>query len=337
MRIISKDRDSVRLQIQDPEDLWHLCNIIEEEDTVKASTERKIKIGNDENMHVVRKKMTLTLRVEKVELQDTSLKVLGIITQGPEDVPKEHHSFQLTTGDELTLNKTNWTSWQKTRLEESQHAQQNILIVLYDRESATFARLKTQGHEILGSINGQVQKKQLQQPTTHFWKELATTLQEYDKRYKPNTIIAASAPFWKEYLMAEAGTLAPKIIYASVSDTQETAIAELLRRPELKRALANDRQTKELAAMENTLALIAKDRCAYGIDEVDMKVHEGAISNLLVSANLIKKERREKTYARLEKILKACEQAKAHITIITTPDAQKQLDGLGGIAGQKRW
>jgi len=221
---------------------------------------------------------------------------------------------------------------------------ENILIVLFDREEALFARLEGQGTTIISRLQGDVAKKDVEGTGNgKFWNELIKELGMLHDRYHPKSIIAGSPAFWKDYLqkaLGESGkdALAKKVVYATVSDVNEQALGEVLKRPELKSALAMDRTAQENKAVEDILTAMAHDKSAYGIDEVKQKVSEGNIKLLLVSTNYLMQEREEgNRYRELESVMRDAETAKAEIMIISTAEASKQIDGIGGIAGIVRW
>lgn len=325
-----------------PEDLWLLSRLINPNDQVRGSTERKIKIGGEDarNQKVVRKKMTLTLKVEKAEYEHDSLRILGTILDGPDDIARgNHHSIIIQPGDDLKITKT-WLDWQRKKIEEAtKQTKENILVVLFDREDALFCSLTNTGHTILARIKGDVAKKGEDGiATKDFWKTINEELKTYDERYKAKNIIAGSPAFWKDYLTTVLDpSLQKKTIYASISDTNEQTLQELLRRPEVKQALHDDRSAQEDSYLQELLGAIAKDKAAYGEKEIEEKANEGNLKNLLVSDNFLMKSREDNTYEHVENIMKTAEQGKATIFIIASKEAMKQLDGLGGIAGLIRW
>ena len=92
MHILKHDRKQgfLHLKADAPEDLWLLSRLINPGDTVRGSTERKLKIGGEDarNQKIVRKKMTLTLTTEKAVYEHDALRLLGTITDGPDDVAR---------------------------------------------------------------------------------------------------------------------------------------------------------------------------------------------------------------------------------------------------------
>ena len=344
MRILKHDpkRGFMHLKAETAEDLWLLSRLLTQGDHAKGQTERKLKLGGEEdrNQKVTRKKMTLALAVEKTQYEHDTLRVSGTITDGPEEVALgEHHTISLAPGDDLKITKQ-WMDWQvKAVKEATTRSGENILIILFDREQALFALLSGKGARVISTMKGEVEKKdQDDQAKGDFWGDLAKQLAAYDKRYRPRSIIAGSPAFWKDYLKdAIADELKKKTIYATVSDTNEQALQEVLKRPELKQALEEDRNAQERKLLDELLAAIAKEQGAYGMDDVELRAQEGNLKRLLVSDNLLMRKREEGGHERIEEVMKAAERGKADITIVTNKETCKQLDGLGGIAGLRRW
>ncbi|MBD3209409.1 pelota family protein [Candidatus Woesearchaeota archaeon] len=344
MHILKQDRKQGFLHVKadTPEDLWLLSRLIKPGDTVRGSTERKLKIGSEDarNQKVVRKKMTLTLQAEKTSYEHETLRILGTITDGPDDVARgEHHSLSIQQGDDLKITKE-WMDWQLQKIEDAtKQARENIIAVLFDREEATFLRLTNHDHDVLAKTKGDVAKKNEKNTVqSDFWHAINQQLRDYDKRYEPRSIIAASPAFWKDYLKAALDeTVAKKTIYATVSDTNEQAINELLKRPELKQALQQDRSAQENHAIAELLHAISAGKAAYGVKEVERKANEGNLKALLVSDDHLMQEREHGNYDHTERIMHAAERGKADIMIVASKEASKQLDGLGGMAGLTRW
>ncbi|MFH1589788.1 MAG: mRNA surveillance protein pelota [archaeon] len=347
MKILKKDlkKQEVTLKIENLDDLWTLSQIIEPEDVVKGRTERKIKIGDssDRNMKVVRKTMFLSIKVEKIEVSSDSkiLKILGVITECPDEVAKgNHHSFNLEINSIFTIIKSNWLNFQLEKLKEATKATPlNILLVVFDREEAYFAKLKGQGYELLGKISGDVQKKEEKHfAKDDFYKEISIKIAEYDKTNNIKNIIIASPSFWKENLLkALPDNQRKKTTAASVSHSGERAITELLKRDELQKVLEQNRGVQELRLVDKLLENISKDTACYGLKETKECIKNGAVSELYVSYAFLQKAKEKNNYKELEKTMLECEQMKGKIHIIGSEEAKKSLDSLSGIAGILRW
>lgn len=347
MKIIKKDlkKQEVTLKPESLDDIWILSQIIEVGDIIKGKTERKIKIGEeaDRNAKVVRKQVFLAIKTEKTEVtQDSStLKALGLIVDGPDDVPRgEHHSFNLESNSVFTVKKNRWMNYQLEKLQEAaKGVQLNILMVVFDREEAYFAKLKGQGYEILGKIKGDVQKKEEKHVSKDdFYKEISKKIEEYDKKGDLNNIILASPGFWKENLMKILpDNIKKKAVPATVSQTSERAMTELLKRDELKKVLEQNRGVQELKLVDELLQSISKNNACYGLEETKEKVGVGAVKDLLISYSFLQKSKENNKYQELEQLMLNCEQMNGKIHIISSEEAEKGLDSLSGIAGILRW
>ena len=346
MKIIKQNlkHGEVRLQPQNIDDLWYLSNIIDPGDQIKGKTFRKIKPSKTERTKIIKKPVFISIKAEKIDFSKDILKVLGVITEAPDDVPKgSHHSFNIESNTIITIIKPVWLKFQIEKLKESTKTQiPKIIILVFDREEATFAITKRSGFDILSEIKGQVEKKAEEKKTkSTFYEELMKVLAEYYKRYNPTSIIVASPAFFKEDFVKTITDedIKKKIVLASCNSTGKPGVNEVLKRPEVKQALRQDRTAKELGLMEELSSEISKDGlAAYGIKEVKSASDAGAIKILLVSDNFIKKTREKNTYNDLEQIMKTADSLKAEIHILSTEnEAGKQLDGLGGVAALLRY
>jgi protein pelota len=347
MRILYKDLKKLhfRIKIDSTEDLWYLTYILEKGDSVKSKTFRKIKIGK-ENESIVKKPVFLSLNIERVELHKFAnvLRVSGIISQGPDDVPRgSYHTINLETGSEFELTKPSIYSYQIEKLEEaSKEAKTKILICVHDREEASFADLKHSGYELLAKISGNVQKKaESSTNIKDFYDEIKNLIMEYDKRNNYDHIIIASPSFWKEYLMKKIvePPLKSKIILATCSDTGSAGIIEVINRPEVSQALAKERAAREIKLVEDLLSKISKKGAfTYGLEETGSAAEAGAVQSLLLTDGLIQAKRQDNTFEQLDRIMKKVDRLNGEIHIITSEHTGgKKLDGLGGIGALLRY
>jgi len=344
MKILLKDlkKGIVKVLIENSDDLWYLNQIIEPQDTAKCRTIRKLKIGDENNPKIIKKPVTLTINVEDTEFHETTgnLRVAGKIIDGPDDIPRgNYHTFTLEPGKDITIIKKSWPKYLIDKLKESQEKPSEYLVVMFNREKALFAELKSRKYNILSSINADVQKKDIQKiKSDNIYKTIVKQIDEYLKRTEYQAIIAGCANFWKQYLEKElTDELKKKVIFATISSIDENGINELIKRPELKQVLQNERMMKELNFIEDLLSAIAKEIACYGIKECEAKVNEGNIKFLLVSNNFIVKTRQQGNFGRLNFIMKTADQLRAELHIVSSDYAMKRLDNLGGVAGILRW
>ena len=341
-------RGEVKVLTQNLDDLWYLSTIIEPQDVVQGKTLRKIKaVSNEEkSKEAVKKPVFIKLEVEKVEFSKYSniLRVSGVIKEAPEDIPLgEHHTFNIDENTSITITKENWLKYQLDKLKEAcSEKKSSLLICVHDREEAYFALFKKYGYEILAHIQGQVQKKREENiKKENFYLSVINKLNEYIERYKIKQVILASPAFWKEDLMKviKDNELKHKIILATCSSATKNGIDEVIKRPEAREALKQERTAKEINKVEELFKEIAKNNLAvYGMKETENASLIGAVKELLITDSFIQKSRMENFYNQVENIMKTVDKTKGEVEIISSEhEAGKRLDGLGGIAAILRF
>ncbi len=348
MKIIFSDfkKGEVKVKITTIDDLWYLSQIIDKNDIVKGETLRKIKIGQEENLKIVRKPVFLSISVEKTEFQRQSniFRISGTILEGPDDVQKgAYHTISVEINTTITIIKKQWLDFQMERLKEaSSESGQKILLVVFDREEANFAHATTYGYEYLSELKGNVQKKDdAKKIESTFYKDIIEQIKQYSARYNINKIVVASPAFWKDYLVKEITDpeLKKRIITATCSSADKTAFNEVLKRPEVETALKESRAVEEISLVEELLKEIMKGKLAiYGLQAVSDAADVGAIKTLLISDSYIQKTRETNEFERVDTVLKKVNDSKGKIMIISSEhEGGKQLDGLGGIAAILRY
>lgn len=346
MRLIHSDfkKGTVRLVVEDADDLWYLSTIILPGDLVRGKTTRKIKLGGEESDKSVKKTVTVTIRVEKIVLEAAeSLRLTGRVTEAPEDIPlSSYHSLTLAPGDDCSVHKENWLSYQKEKLHDATESKHLYLFCLVDRDEAIFALTKKRGFTILPHLKGDVPKKRMkEQILKSFHQEVITALQEYDQRYHPQAIILASPVFYKDdlYKQLTDPQLRKKITLLNCSSVTEQALNEVLTLPEVKDVLRHSRIRQETLLVEELLTEINKNGLAvYGWEEITKAVHYGAVRVLLVSDTFLEKRREAGTFSDLDQLMSAVDRQQGDVHLISTDhQAGKQLHHLGGIAALTRF
>ena len=340
-------KGEVRLAVDSTEDLWYLSQIIEKGDLLKSKTVRKVKIGGEEERKQAVKKVSasIMISVEKVEFHEYSnmLRVSGTILEAPEDVPKgSYHTLSIEEGTAFTITKENWLKYQTDWLKEAcAKKDYRILLCILDREEAIFALLKRQGYKILSEIKGDVQKKGFDEKKPSFYSELIKLIQDYTERHSIQKIIVASPAFWKEELLKEIknNKLKSMITQATCSSVSKNAIEEVMKRPELKEVLKQERFAKEANKVEELLVEISKNNlAAYGVDEVEKAISSGAVKELLITDSLIRTRKNNGDFEKINMLMREADKMKGEIMIISSEhEGGKKLDGLGGIAALLRF
>ena len=341
-------KGEIKVLTQSLDDLWYLSTIIEPKDIVQGKTLRKIKpaSGDEKSKEAVKKPVFIKLEVEKVEFSKYSnvLRVLGLIKEAPEEIPLgEHHTFSIDDNTAITVIKQQRLKYQLDKLREAcSEKKSSLLICVHDREEAYFALFKKYGYEVIAHIQGEVKKKREENiKKENFYLAVISKIKEYVERHEIKQVIVASPSFWKEDLMKELkdNELKQKIILATCSSATKNGIEEVIKRPEVREALKQERIAKEINKVEELFTEIAKNNLAvYGLKETEKASLIGAVKELLITDSFIIKSRNENFYNNVEHIMKTADKAKGEVEIISSEhEAGKKLDGLGGIAAILRF
>lgn len=342
MRILTQDykKGIVKIEVTQPEDLWHLSQIIDESDLITATTTRKIKIGNAENAKVAKKIMIVTIQTETIDFgsEHNTLRINGKIKEGPDDIPKEsYQAIELEVGTIFTLQKETWLSYQKQKIQEATKPKEEHLICILDREEAIFAQTSGSRQHILTTLSGDVPKKAMVVDIKKdFHEQIIEILTLYANRLNPSAIIIASPAFYKEDLLKKIHDpqLKKKITLATCSDVSSAALSEIMRRPELQSVLKSTRARIEQQQVDELLYQInAQNKACYGLPEVTLASQTGAINTLLITDQFIKNKKQANTFLIIDQIMKQVETSQGQIYILSIENqAGKTLQGLGGIA-----
>ncbi len=341
-------KGEVKVLTQNLDDLWYLSTIVEPDDLISGKTFRKIKSQSNEekSKDAIKKSVFLEIKAEKIEFSKTTnvLRISGIIKQAPEDIPLgEHHTFNIDENTSITIIKETWLKYQLDKLKEAcSEKKSSLLICVHDREEAYFALFKKYGYEVLTHIQGEVQKKREENTKKeNFYSAMIAKMQEYVERYKIKQVIIASPAFWKEDLMKEIKDkeLKQMVILATCSSATKNGIDEVIKRPEVREALKQERTAKEMNKVEELFTEIAKNNlAAYGMKETIKASSMGAVKDLVITDSLIQKSRNENFYREIENIMKIVDQTKGEVNIISSEhEGGKKLDGLGGIGAILRF
>lgn len=339
MKLLNRQKETVKLVAESADDLWYLYTIVDKGDICSGDSEYKSKLGGtDAKSQVVKRRVFVTLKVEKVEFDATMLRISGKVTGGSEEVPRgSFHTLDIAPGSKLELSKEHWLDYQTEKLEEALSVKSSTMLVLFDRESALFILLKPSGYETMLTLKGDVPRKGVDEQKIHnFYKEIAKHITEYLGR-GIESIIAASPSFWKEYLEKELGDVRKHVTFATISTVDETAVKEILLRPELQQALKQQRSARELHEVGKMLEALAREKLVYGKEDLRQAILEGNIAEIMVTENAITKAKEEERFDELERMMRHASQINAAVKLLSTEDAMTKVDGLGGIVGIRRW
>ena len=344
MKILSFTKDTAKIKIDSKDDLWHIARILEPEDIVAGQIVRKVRIGSEEERtRLKREQYFVKIKAEKVLFEPSSVKVLGTIVEGPEELPiGTHHTLDIGCGDVISIIKP-WKEYQVKRLKEAERQTQlfNIGVCVLDDEAAVLAEFSSTGIKYLGYVQLGLAKKRFEEKAEErFGKLVAQVLQMAEKYEK---IIIASPLFWKEELLKRLKEKSPeigkKINLEDVSTGGKRGVLELLKRGALDKIIKGNLLQKEFELVESFFIELARQGLAvYKLEDIQMAAQAGAIKILLITENAIDAARQNNKYQELSKIFDLVEASRGEIHIISSKyESGQKLDGLGGMGAILRY
>jgi protein pelota len=343
MRILGKDPsdNSVKVQIETDEDVWHLYNIIEVGDIVTASTTRREEKSADKLRaeRAEKKRMTLGIRIEKMEFseEDLRLKLLGTIETGPQDIG-QHHTLILEIGDWLSIGKEHWRGTHNDRLQRavSDSKKSKIVFVSLDQDEATIAVLRQFGlKEVVTIRSGRSGKQYAEKPQADsYHKEIMDKLLPL---MEPNMPLVLLGPGFEKEALSESLKKSNEPLFSKqyVYHTGQTGmcgINELMKAGMGGEVLRESSVGAEIEAVERLMTEIAKNGAAtYGDREIQEAVDAGAVEQLLVLDSKVREQD-------LDPIIRSVEAQKGSVLVVSAQhDGGKQLAALGGMGAILRY
>ena len=346
MKIVFKDPKSgeIKLVPENLDDIWHLYNIIEEGDLVRAVTFRTAEGEKADKLRAKKaemKKMKLGICVEKVTFHEFSnrLRIQGIIKEGPQDLGS-YHTFNVDAEEmqPLSIIKDRWKAHQLQRIDEAvqQRTQPMLVLVSLDEDAATIALLYQSGVQIVAEIDAHRSGKMYEskETTQEYYGEIFSVLRTIKKPDSPLVIIGPG--FAREHLMKTGKEKEPALFKDSI--THATAndgingIHEALKVGIVEQITKENRVSKETQAVEKVFEEIKKDGLVtYGAAEVEDALSRGAAEKLFVSDVLVRSKNGEQ-------LLDLARKTHCDFMIINTMhEAGKKFEGIGGVAALLRF
>src|SRR5207253_1080409 len=298
MRVLHRDPKTgeIKLRVENPDDLWHLHNLLLPGDLVRASTTRREEVKSDkvrpERGEKVR--VTLTIRVEGVEFQAFSdrLRITGVIVEGPQDLGR-HHTLNVGVEDVLSILKT-WRAHELRRIEEAVGAGPKPLVPFLapDDEEALIGQLRQYGVRELSTNRAPGHGKMFPSgdARTAFFDDILAQVRATEVG---EALVLVGPGFTRgafvEYLKARDPPLAAKVHVHGTAHAGMQGIQEALRAGVGAKVFGESRVGYETQLVEKLLEAIATDRpVAYGPAEVQEAADAGAIETLLVSDAVVR-------------------------------------------------
>ncbi len=345
MRVVHRDlrHGEMKLVPENLDDIWHLYNIIDEGDLVRAIAFRTDEQKEDKirSKKTEKKRMKLGIRVKEVKFHEFSdrLRVLGIIEEGPQNLGA-HHTFNIeaTQTEPIVIVKEEWKDHQLKRIDEAVKLsyQPIVIFVSLDEDSATIAVLRQSGVQWIADIDSRRSGKmyESEDKTSEYYGEIISVIKNYKNKDSPLVVVGPgfTKEHFVEYGKDKDKTLFEKCYSHGTSTAGINGAQEAIKTGAVEKITKENRVVFETKLIEKLFEEIKKDGLAtYGEQEVIRAVNSGAVERLLVSDFMIRTPRGEE-------LLKLAKKTNSEFTIINSMnDAGKKLEGLGGIAALLRF
>jgi protein pelota len=345
MRLVFQDSKHGEIKVipETLDDLWHLSNIIDVGDLVRAVTFRTDEQKDDKirSKKATKKRMKLGVRVSEVRFHEFSdrLRIHGTIEEGPQDLGS-FHTFNITAdaNDSLSIVKEEWKPHQLERIKEAvQHRNdERVVFISLDEDMATIAVLRHSGIQWIADIpshrSGKMYKSE--DTSTQYFGDILSVVKTVINEQVPLVIVGPG--FTKDHLVTYGRTKTPDLFNSSIvyatGNAGMNGIQEAIKTGIIRQVAKENRVMVETQLVEKLLQEIQKDGlAAYGIKEVGYAIQNGAVDHLLITDTMVRTSQGDE-------LLMSARNAKSQFTIINTQhDAGKTLDGLGGIGALLRF
>ncbi len=352
--VVDPKHEILKVILENQDDLWHLYNIIEKGDLVKAETFRELKVSRGEDvMKGSRVKMVLGVQTEQVEFQKFTgkLRIRGRIRDAPERYDSLLGAYHtLTVGEDNQVvfeNKAIDRRVQDRLNRASKVKRPEILLIGLSDGDAAIAVYRDIGLQVLLQMSRNIPGKREGDDSRFtakqsLYKELYSALAEILQREQNvRNIVIAGPGFWKNEflnLIRERNPdAAAKVVLENCSYGGLDGIKEALRRDVVEKISHEGSAQQERLLLEEVYRRLgnAEGLVTYGMSGVKKAAEYGAVDTL-ISANsmLAEKEKREE----VDGLMKDVESKGGKIRIIGDDDeALERLNSLGGVAATLRY
>jgi protein pelota len=342
MKILHQDTrtNEIKLLPDSIDDLWHLYNLLDDEDLVIATTYRRKEDKSDklrpERTEKVR--MRLGIRVKKVEFHESEdrLRILGSIESGPQDLG-QHHTLMIGPGDDLAIVKPVWKDVHFERIKRAVEASDRprALFVAIEDTEAVIAAARDYGLKEVATITRNPDGKMYDSKPgeNDFLDDIAGKVVPM---LSNQPLVILGPGFTKEALAKKVREKSPEssdlIVVLSTGQAGMAGIHEAMKRGLGGKAVEESRVARETQAVERLFAAIGADGMfSYGKQEVMTAAEAGAVELLLVIDSFVRD-------SEVEGLIKTVERGRGEFMIVSSlHEAGRRLESLGGVAALLRY
>jgi protein pelota len=313
-QISAKDGSGlVVLRPETPEDLWHAYNLLQAGDLVRCTTLRKVvNTTSTGSTSSQKKRMNLTVKLEKVDFDPHSLEVrLSGRTTSESDAVRmgQYHTLSLELNQNFSLEKDCWDQIFLDRIEESCHPENQAEVAAVVMQSTGLAHvcLVTGSLTITKArIDVSIPKKRTgssaqSKATTKFYDAVYAALLKLPWDQLKCCLIGSPGfvkdDFFK-YVLEESVRREDRILMANkakfvlckASSGHKHALEDVFGDPQIMSQLDDTKMAKEVAVLRTFMRMMDTDpdRAFYGYGHVSKAQEHLAVDTLLVTDELFR-------------------------------------------------
>lgn len=345
MRVIFRDlrHGEIRLMPENLDDIWHLYNIIDEGDLVRAVTFRTDEQKDDKirSKKTEKKRMKLGIRVKEVKFHEFSdrLRIHGTIEEGPQELGSFHTlNVDAEKMDKISIVKEEWKPYQLERIEEAVKLRSQLLLtfVSLDEDDATIAVLRQSGVQWITDINSRRSGKMYESKDTEkeYFGEIISMVRA--NKDKDSPLVVVGPGFAKEHFIEYGKSKEPmlfeKYVIHGTGNAGLNGVQEAIKTGIVEKITKENRVVFETKLVEKIFEEIKKDGLvAYGEQEVNRALNNGAVERLIISDVLVRTSKGEQ-------LLRLARQTNSKFAIINTMhEVGKKFEGIGGVGALLRF
>ena len=325
--------DFARITPQNPADLRLLSLILSPGSLVKTKTLRSVTIrrGPEEKIKAGKREMILTVKAERIELENEQLRIGGPIDAGPDEV--ELHSWHTLEIEPFQMIEVwkEWKNWEMDQVKQATRPPEPVLVCILDERDTDIWIVSDRAKHLVHVRGPGLGKKEVYKKPEEYYGEIVKVL---ERKTDIRKFLLAGPGFTREnlqkFIKERFRELLPRLLLEKTYETGEVGLRELLKSKVLEKIVQNSRLSDEAAAVEYLMEEMGRNGpVAYGEKPVKAALEANAVERLLVLDSQVRQYNR---------LLDLAEQSGAQLTIIGgESSAAEKLEGLGGIAAKLKF
>ncbi|KAF2124479.1 hypothetical protein P153DRAFT_326719 [Dothidotthia symphoricarpi CBS 119687] len=356
---------------EEPEDMWHAYNLIQENDRIRAKAVRRVaKESGAGSVSSQRITLDLTIAVTSTDFDIASgqMHVAGRVASENEHVKMgQHHTLDLELNRKFTLEKGDgWDSVALEMLKEACETERRaeLWAVVLGEGTANICMITEHQTILRQKIEVAVPRKRKGGVDGHskgmdrfFSTTLSTLLRHMDlagstaQQAKTLPLLLAGPGFIAQafltYIRGEATrttnkpllAMIPSIVVAHASSAHMHSLDEILSSPAITTKLSDTKYARETALMDKFLTLMRHDdgRAWYGPREVERAVDKGAVGRgggvLMINNALFRAQNVAERRRWVTLVDRVREVEGGEVRVLSSlHESGKRLEGLGNVA-----